>query len=93
MIKPLRDFIAVSKQEADAKSAGGIHLVQLEEKLVTAVVVAVGSGYVSESGNVVPLEVKVGDKITFNKSVCIEVKDDNQTYLVLREESVLAVLS
>lgn len=93
MIKPLRDFIAVSKQDADAKSSGGIHLVHLDEKLVTAVVVAVGSGYVSESGAIVPLEVTVGDKITFNKTVSVEVKDENQTYLVLREESVLAVLS
>lgn len=92
MIKVLRDFIAVRKQETESKSAGGLHLVHLEEeKTVTGEVVAVGSGHLMDDGSE-PLEVAVGDKVVFNKSLAVEVKDSEGAYLVLRETNVLAVL-
>ncbi len=92
MIRVLRDFIAVRKQNSETKSAGGLHLVHLdEEKTVTGEVVAVGSGHLMENGSE-PLEVAVGDRVVFSKSLAVEVKDGEDAYLVLRESNVLAVL-
>lgn len=94
MIKVLRDFVAVTKQAEADKSAGGIHMVHFgnEDKVTTGVVVAVGSGHLVEGGSE-PLEVTEGDKIVFNKSLAVEVKDGETSYFVLRETNILAVLA
>jgi chaperonin GroES len=95
MIKVLRDFVAVEKdkKEEEKKSAGGLIMVSVGDgnRHIVGNVVAVGSGHVSDAG-VVPLEVKVGDKITFSKSTAVEVSVNDVDYWVLREDSVLAVL-
>lgn len=94
MIKVLRDFVAVEKEkEAEKTSAGGLIMVSVSSdnnRHIVGNVVAVGSGHLSDSG-VVPLEVKVGDKITFSKSAAVEVSNGGTEYWVLREDSVLAV--
>lgn len=94
MIKVLRDFVAVTKQAEADKSSGGIHLVHLgnDEKVTTGTVVAVGSGHLMDGGSE-PLEVAEGDKVVFSKSLAVEVKDGDASYLVLRESNILAVLS
>ena len=56
-------------------------------------VVAAGKGKVSEDGKVMPLDVKVGDKILFGKYAGTEVKLDGEDYLIMREDDVLGVLS
>jgi chaperonin GroES len=93
-LKPIRDFIVVSVVKAEEKTASGLYVpTTIDEKIVTAKVLAVGSGYLTDNGSIVPLEVKVGDSVMFNKQMSVEVKNDGQTFHLLREEHVLSVLS
>lgn len=94
-LKPLRDFIVVSINKAEEKSPGGIVFVPstVDQKVVSAKVLAVGSGYLTDGGQIAPLEVKAGDTILFNKQMSVEVKDQGDTVYLLREEHVLSVVS
>ena len=92
MIKPVRDFLVVTK-EAGEKKIGNIILTgPVDDKISVGEVLAVGSGKVTANGTIVPLEVSVGDKIAFNRNFVTELKDGDTTVLVLREEQVLAVM-
>ena len=96
MLKPLRDFIVVSvaKKTEEKTPSGLLHLPgNIEEKVVTGKVLAAGSGYLTDSGTVVPLEVKVGDSILFNKQMSVEVKHAGETVYLLREEHILSVIN
>lgn len=93
-IYPIRDQVVVTKdKEEERKSPGGIITVAVSApKFVSGTVVTVGSGRVTMSGAVVPLEVQVGDKVFFNPSHATEVTDDTGTFFVLREDAVLSTL-
>jgi chaperonin GroES len=93
-IQPLRDFIIVEKvAETEKRSAGGIIVPGTSEaKVLTATVLAVGSGKVAFDGTVIPLEVKVGDSVVFNKNFATEVTAGSETVLLLREEQIFAVI-
>jgi chaperonin GroES len=95
-LQPLRDFIVVSvtKTPSDEKMAGGLLYKPstVDEKVVTGTIVAAGSGYLTDSGAVVPLEVKAGDTILFNKQMSVEVKHNGETMHLLREEHILSVV-
>lgn len=91
--KPLRDFIVVSVVKEEEK-VGLLYKPQtVEEKVVNAKVLRVGSGYLTDSGTIVPLEVQVGDTIVFNKNYAVEVKHNGETVHLLREEHVICVLN
>lgn len=91
--RPIRDQIVVSKNESESVSPGGIHIVIHEERNVQGTVLAIGSGRLTTTGTVIPLEVKVGDTVMFNKSMAVEVKDkQGKNVYVLREDAVLCVL-
>jgi chaperonin GroES len=93
-LKALRDFVVVSKDDAPKQTASGLFIApSAEEKVVSGVVVDVGSGLISDRGTSVPLEVKVGDKVVFNKSLAVEVKNEDKTFYVLREEHILCVVA
>lgn len=92
-LKPLRDFIVVSVPKAAEEKVGLIiKPLTVDEKIVTGKVLAVGSGYLTDSGAVVPLEVSVGDSILFNKQMSVEVKHNGETAYLMREEHVLSVV-
>jgi len=93
-VKPLRDFLVVSVIKEDDKVAGGLlyRPSTVEDKVVNGKVLAVGSGYLTDSGNVVPLEVQVGDTVVFNKNYSVEVKQNGESFFVFREEHVICVL-
>ncbi|MDP6686210.1 MAG: co-chaperone GroES [Candidatus Omnitrophota bacterium] len=92
-IQPLGDRVLVKRLEAEEKTKGGILLPETaKEKPQKGEVVAVGKGKVLESGKVEPLEVKSGDKILFGKYGGNEISHDDQEYLILREEDILAIL-
>jgi Co-chaperonin GroES (HSP10) len=92
-VQPIRDFVVISKHEGPQTTPGGLFIAHVaEEKNVTGTVLAVGSGRLTMSGSVVPLEVVVGDKVVFNKNLAAEVKDGDTTVLVLREDQILCVL-
>lgn len=92
-IRPLHDRVIVKRLEEEATSAGGIIIPDsATEKPSRGEVTAVGNGKVLENGETRPLELKVGDTVLFGKYSGTEVKLDNEEYLVMREEDVLAVL-
>ena len=93
-LQPLRDFLVVSVEKAkEKKTDGGLYIPGTsDEKIVTGTVVAAGSGYLTDSGAVVPLEVKAGDKVIFNKQMSVEVSHNGETVNLLREEHVLSVV-
>ena len=93
-ITPLFDRIVVKRTEGETKSAGGIFLPEAaQEKRQEGTVISVGSGRLLEDGSgVVPLELKGGERVLFGKYAGNEVKLNGETYIVMREDEVLAVL-
>lgn len=92
-LQPIRDCVIVSKEESPKQTAGGLYMPDtVEDRVINGTVVAVGSGRLSQEGTVVPLEVKVGDRIAFNRHSGTELKAGDQTYLLLKEDSVLCVI-
>jgi len=93
-IQPLFDRIVVTRSEGEATSPGGILLPEAaQDKRQEGVVVSVGTGRLVDDGTLVPLELKGGEKVLFGKYAGNEVKLGGETYLVMREDEVLAVLS
>lgn len=92
-IKPLADRVVVKPMEASEKTASGIIIPDTanKEKPAKGTVVAVGPGRY-EDGKLVPMALKVGDKVLFSKYGYDEVKIDSENYFVLTESSVLAVI-
>ena len=92
-IRPLRDRIIVKRLDEIDKSKGGIIIPDsAKEKPQEAEVVAVGSGRVDDNGKVIPMDLKVGDKVLFSKYSGTEIKVDNQEYLILSESDIQAVI-
>jgi chaperonin GroES len=93
-VKPLKDLVLVDKEEAVTRSAGGIHLPgTVDERTLTGVVKAVGPGKVNDAGVLVPVAVEVGDRVVFNRATLIEVKVGTETFNLVQESSLLAVIS
>ena len=91
-IKPLGDRILVKPLEAKEQTKGGIVLPDTaKEKPQEGKIVAVGEGKKNNEGKVIPLSVKVGDKILYGKYSGTEISIDDEDYLMVREEDVLAV--
>ena len=92
-IRPLHDRILVKREEEKEVKKGGIIIPDTaKEKPQEGKVIAVGNGTVNDEGKKVPLDVKAGDKILFGKYSGSEVKLDDEEYLILREEDVLAII-
>ena len=90
---PLHDRILVRRTEAEEKSAGGIIIPDTaKEKPMEGEVVAVGSGARDEAGKLVPLDVKVGDRILFGKWSGTEIKLGGEDLLIMKEVDVLGIL-
>ena len=92
-IRPLHDRILVKRMEEQEVRKGGIIIPDTaKEKPQEGKVIAVGNGKVTEDGKRIPLDVKAGDKILFGKYSGNEVKIEDEEYVILREEDVLAIL-
>ena len=92
-VRPLHDRILVKREDEGEEKIGGIIIPDTaKEKPQRAKVVAVGNGKMLDDGKRVALDVKSGDRILFGKYSGSEVKIDNEEYLILREEDVLAIL-
>ncbi|OQB10708.1 MAG: 10 kDa chaperonin [Parcubacteria group bacterium ADurb.Bin216] len=93
-LRPLSDHIIVEPIKEEEKTKGGIFLPQTsdKERPDQGLVVEVGPGKTTSSGKVIPMEIKKGDKVVFNKYGHHEIKVDEKDYLVLRQEDVLAVI-
>jgi chaperonin GroES len=92
-LKPLSDRVVVEPAPAEDKSAGGIILPDTaQEKPQQGLVVAAGAGKVSDSGSLIDMTVKVGDKVLYGKYSGSEVTFDGSDYVIMRESDILAVL-
>ncbi|HET6367047.1 MAG TPA: co-chaperone GroES [Pseudomonadales bacterium] len=92
-IRPLHDRILIKRLEEQEQKKGGIIIPDTaKEKPQEGKVIAVGNGKVSDEGKKIPLDVKAGDKILFGKYSGSEVKIDDEEYLIMREEDVLAII-
>ncbi|MGE4554794.1 MAG: co-chaperone GroES [Candidatus Paceibacterota bacterium] len=92
-IKPLSDHIFVEPISEEKMTKSGIYLPEnVDEKPMMGKVIAVGPGKKNEEGKVIPLEIKVGDKVLFTKYAPTEIKIEGKEYLVIREDDVLATL-
>jgi len=92
-IKPLADRVVVEPAPAEEVSRGGIILPDTaKEKPQQGTVVAVGPGKVSDSGTVVKMTVKEGDKILYGKYSGTEIQFAGTDYLIMRESDILAIL-
>ena len=93
MLKPLGDRIVLKPTAAEEVTKGGIVLPDTaKERPQEGEVIAVGSGKVLESGAVVPVEVKAGDKVIYSKYGGMEVKIAGVKYVILRQDDVLSVV-
>ncbi len=92
-IRPLHDRVVVRRKEEETTSPGGIVLPDsATEKPVQGEIIAAGNGKILESGQVRPLDVKVGDTVLFGKYSGTEVKVNGEEVLVMREEDIMGVI-
>jgi len=92
-IRPLHDRILVRREEEKEAKKGSIIIPDsAKEKPQEGTVIAVGNGKVMEDGKKVSLDVKAHDRILFGKYSGSEVKIDDEEYLIMKEEDVLAIL-
>ncbi|MFN3605211.1 MAG: co-chaperone GroES [Leptonema sp. (in: bacteria)] len=91
-IKPLQDRVLIEPIEAKEERIGSIIIPDTaKEKPQEGKVVAVGPGR-QENGKVIPIQVKVGDKVLYGKYAGTEIKKDGKDYLIVRESDILAVI-
>ena len=92
-IIPLHDRVLVRRLEENTKTAGGIIIPDTaKEKPSEGIVEAVGNGFRAEDGKIVPMSVKVGDKVLFGKWSGTEVKLEGETRLIVKESEILGVI-
>jgi chaperonin GroES len=91
--RPLHDRVAVRRVEQEERSAGGIIIPDTaKEKPMEGEVVAVGPGARNEKGELVPLDVKPGDRILFGKWSGTEIKMDGEELLIMKESDVMGII-
>ena len=92
-IKPLADRVVVKLVEAEEKTKTGIFLTaSAQEKPQIAEIVAVGPGARDDNGKLIPMEVKVGDKVITGKYSGTEVKMDGTEYTIVKQSDILAIV-
>ncbi|MBU0547122.1 co-chaperone GroES [Patescibacteria group bacterium] len=93
-IKPLADYVLIEPIKEEEKTQSGILLPQTleKEKPEQGKIIAVGSGKKGKDGRIIPLEVKVGQKVLFTKYGPNEIKVDDKKYLIAKEEDILAII-
>ncbi len=91
--RPLHDRVVVRRIEGEEKTKGGIIIPDTaKEKPQEGEVIAVGAGARDESGKLVPLDLKAGDRILFGKWSGTEVKIDGEELLIMKESDVMGVI-
>jgi chaperonin GroES len=90
--RPLHDRVLIEVLEGEEKTAGGIIIPDTaKEKPQEGEIVAVGSGARTEDGKIIPMDVKVGDKVLFGKWSGTEVKIDGVEYSIMKEADIMGI--
>ena len=91
-LKPLGDRVIIKQDEAEETTAGGLILAHdAKEKPQSGIVLAVGDGKLDKDGNLVPVPVKVGDKVIYGKYGGTEITVDGEEVMILRADDLYAV--
>jgi chaperonin GroES len=91
--RPLHDRVVIKRIEAEEKTSGGIIIPDTaKEKPQEGEVIAVGPGGRDESGKLIPIDVKVGDRVLFGKWSGTEVKLDGVEYIIMKESDLMGVV-
>ena len=91
--RPLHDRVVVRRVESEEKTKGGIIIPDTaKEKPQEGEIIAVGSGARDESGKLVPLDVKVGDRVLFGKWSGTEVKLNGEDLLIMKESDIMGII-
>jgi chaperonin GroES len=91
--RPLHDRITVRRVDGETKTAGGIIIPDTaQEKPIQGEVIGVGPGARDEAGKLIPLDVKIGDRVLFGKWSGTEVKINGEDVLIMKESDVLGVI-
>jgi chaperonin GroES len=92
-LRPLHDRVIIKRLDNETKTASGLVIPETAaEKPDQGEILAIGTGKKDESGKVIPLDVKVGDRVLFGKYAGQTVKVDGDELLVMREEDIMAVV-
>ncbi|MGQ9618320.1 MAG: co-chaperone GroES [Candidatus Aminicenantia bacterium] len=93
-VRPLHDRVLLKRiEEKEVKKGGIIIPDSAKEKPQQAKVIGVGKGKILEDGKIIPLDVKEGDTVLIGKYAGTEVKIDDEEYLIVREDEILAIIS
>jgi chaperonin GroES len=93
MFRPLHDRVLVRRVQSEEKSAGGIIIPDTaKEKPMEGEIIAAGPGARTEDGKLVPLDVKVGDRVLFGKWSGTEVKIDGEELIIMKESDLLGII-
>jgi chaperonin GroES len=91
--RPLHDRVVVRRVEQDAKTAGGIIIPDTaQEKPMEGEIIAAGPGARNENGQLVALDVKVGDRVLFGKWSGTEVKIDGEDLMIMKESDIMGII-
>ena len=91
--RPLHDRVVVTRIDAEAKTVGGIIIPDTaKEKPTEGEVIAVGPGGRDESGKLIPIDLKEGDRVLFGKWSGTEVKIDGVEFLIMKESDIMGVI-
>ncbi|WP_284177604.1 co-chaperone GroES [Rhabdaerophilum sp. SD176] len=91
--RPLHDRVVVKRIDSEEKTKGGIIIPDTaKEKPQEGEVIAVGAGARGDDGKLIPLDVKVGDRILFGKWSGTEVKIDGEDLLIMKESDIMGVI-
>ena len=91
--RPLHDRVVVQRIDAESKTAGGIIIPDTaKEKPQTGEITAVGPGGRDEAGKLIPIDLRVGDKVLFGKWSGTEVKLDGEDLIIMKESDIMGVL-
>jgi chaperonin GroES len=92
-VKPLGNKVLIKVKEGEEKTKGGIFIPQTaQEKTQGGIVEAVGPGKKTDKGDLIPMDVKPGDEIIFDKYAGTQIKIDNVEYLIVSSDDILAVV-
>ena len=92
-IKPIREYVVIRRLESESKTSGGLIIPDTaKEKPVQGIIVGVGEGKIDDNGQSVKPVVKEGDKVLFTKWSGTEVKMDGETFLVMKESDIIAII-
>lgn len=92
-LKPLGDRVILKQDEAEVTTASGLFLASdAKEKPQTGTIIAVGEGKMDKDGKLIPMSVKVGDKVIYGKFGGTEIALDGENVLILRADDIYAVV-